>query len=63
MRKRLSIKEINAKMDKINKSKPTKEQIEDLGKNIREIEGINPSQESVIPKKKIAISDENFMKE
>lgn len=61
MKKRRSIIEINAEMDKINKRKPTKKQIEELGKVIQEINKGNDSYNSNdFPQKKIAISDENL---
>jgi len=54
--KRRSIKEINAQMDKINKRKPNKSQIEELGKVIKEINKKNDDHSvEEIPIKKIAI--------
>ncbi|MFP5490954.1 MAG: hypothetical protein ACLGG0_05600 [Bacteriovoracia bacterium] len=58
MKKRPSLKEINAHMDKLNKQKPSKKQIEELGEVIRKINEENGTDEKVIPAKKIAISDD-----
>jgi Tfp pilus assembly protein PilO len=58
MKKRPSLKEINAQMDKLNKQKPSKKQIDELGEVIRKINEENGTDEKVIPVKKIAISDD-----
>jgi len=63
MKKRPSLKEINAQMDKLNKQKPSKKQIEDLGVVIRKINKENNSQGTVTPAKKIAISEERPLME
>ena len=57
MKKRRSLKEIYADMDKINKRKPTKEQIEELGKVIRKINEENEATKPAVPNRKIAISN------
>lgn len=58
MKKRPSLKEINAQMDKLNKQRPSKKQIEELGEAIRKINEENGTDEKAIPAKKIAISDD-----
>lgn len=63
MKKRPSLKEINAQMDKLNKQKPSKKQIEELGEVIRKINEDNNSQGTVIPAKKIAISEDRSLME
>lgn len=63
MKKRPNLKEINAQMDKLNKQKPSKKQIEELGEVIRKINEENNSQGTVIPAKKIAISDDRPLME
>lgn len=63
MKKRPSLKEINAQMDKLNKQKPSKKQIEELGEVIRKINEENNSQGTVIPAKKIAISEDQPLME
>lgn len=64
MKKRRSLKEINAEMDAIIKRKPTKQQIEELGEVIRKINEENEASNSTIDSdKKIARSDDNFVTE
>lgn len=58
MKKRPSLKEINAQIDKINKQKPLKKQIEELGDVIRKI-----NEENTFPAKKIAAPDERSVVE
>lgn len=58
MKKRPSLKEINAQMDKLNKQKPTQKQIDELGEVIRKINEEYGTNEKAIPAKKIAISDD-----
>lgn len=60
MKKRRSIQDINAEMDKINKRKPTKEQIEELGKVIQKINEEDQTHESNMPERKIAKSNDNL---
>jgi len=60
MKKRRSIQEINKDIDTINKRKPSKDQIEDLGRVIKKINAEEQSHESEeIPVRKIAISNDN----
>ncbi len=59
MKKRPSLKEINAHMDKLNKQRPSKKQIEELGEVIRKINEENQKDEQVIPVKKIAVSNDH----
>ncbi len=47
-RNRPSMKEINAEMDAIKKRKPTKEQIEELGNTIKQINEKNEDEDSAL---------------
>ena len=52
--KRRSLEEIYADMDRVNKRKPTSQQIEELGEVIRKINEENQDDQTIIPDKKIA---------
>lgn len=60
MKKRPSLKEINARMDKLNKQRPSKNQIEELNEVIRKINKENGTDEEMIPARKIAASDDRL---
>ena len=55
--KRRSLEEIYADMDRVNKRKPTSQQIEELGEVIQKINEENQVDQTTIPDKKIARSD------
>lgn len=55
--KRRSLEEIYADMDRVNKRKPTSEQIEELGEVIQKINEENQVDQTTIPDKKIARPD------